>query len=192
MDLAVNQLSRWCEKGARIEQILCIERAGQRLVTIDVADKQVWPSYVDHPTLEHHIAIGDIRLLDEDIYGYLRQPDKAFTLSHVKRRDKAWKVIEDFVAAQEEGIGEPDDGAILHSSILGPLVQAAMKKTGYPKHWVHTCLRRYCQRGQMKNALLPDFDSCGTQGKERKSTDRHAPKKGRPSRVARLTGVLLA
>ncbi len=41
----------------------------------------------------------------------------------------------------------------------------------------------------MKNALLPDFNRCSTQGKKRKSIDRHAPKQGRPSRVARLTGV---
>ena len=49
------------------------------LVTIDVADKHVWLSYVDRPTFEHHFAIGDIGLLDEDMYGYLRQPDMVLT-----------------------------------------------------------------------------------------------------------------
>ncbi len=189
MDLAINQLFQWCDERARIERILWIGHEGQRLVTIDVADKKAWPSFVDRSYIEHQIASGAIRLLDSDMYGYLRQPDNAFTLSHIKRRDKAWEIIEDIIAAQEESIGEPDDGAIFHSSILGPLVQAAIEKTGCSKQWIRTCLRCYWQGGQMKNALLPDFDRCGTQGKERKSTDRLAPKKGRLSRVARRTGV---
>ncbi len=192
MDLDINQLFRWCDKGARVERILWIERAGQRLVTIDVEDKQAWPFYADRPTLEHHFAIGAIRLLDKDIYGYLRQPDQAFTLSHIKRREKVWKVIEDIVAHQEKGIGKPDDGAIFHSSILGPLVQAAIEKTGCSKQWVHTCLRRYWQRGQMKNALLLDFDCFGIQGKERKSTDRHAPRRAGLAESQDVQELLLA
>ncbi len=117
MDLAINQLFQWCDERARIERILWIGHEGQRLVTIDVADKKAWPSFVDRSYIEHQIASGAIRLLDSDMYGYLRQPDNAFTLSHIKRRDKAWEIIEDIIAAQEESIGEPDDGSIFHSSI---------------------------------------------------------------------------
>jgi hypothetical protein len=187
MDLSINQLFQWCDEGARIERILWIEHEGQRLATIDVEDKQAWPSYVDRPTLEHHIASGAIRLLDKDMYGYLRQPDEAFTLSHIKQRDKAWKVIEDIFAHQE--VEGPSDGAIFHLSILGPLVQAAMEKTGYSKQRVHTYLRYYWQRGQIKNAPLPEFDHRDTQGKEHQSPDRHARKRGRSSYVAKFTGV---
>ena len=190
MDLVKNQLFQWRhEEEACIERVLWVEHAGPRLVTIDVMDKKAWPSFVDRAFLEHHIASGDICLLDSDMYGYLRQPDEAFSPFHIERREKAWRVIEDIVDPQEEGIGEPDDGAIYHSRILGPLVQAAMKKTGCSKQWVYTCLRHYWQRGQMKNALLPQFDRCGAQGRQRKSPESHAPKRGRPSKTARLTGV---
>src|SRR5258708_32835891 len=189
MDLAINQRVQWCDERARIERILWIGHEEQRLVTIDVADKKAWPSFVDRSYIEHQIASGAIRLMDSDMYGYLRQPDNAFTLSHIERRDKAWEVIENIVAAQEEGLGEPDDGAIFHSSILGPVVQAAMERTRHSKQWIRTCLRRYWQGGQMKNALLPDFNRCGTRGKEQKSPERHALKRGRPSSVAKLTGV---
>ena len=186
MDLGINQLFQWCDEGAHIERVLWIEPAGQRLVTIDVGDKQAWPSYVDRPTLEHHIAVGDIHLLDEDMYGYLRQQDEAFTLSHIERRDEVWKVIEDIVASGE--IEGPGDGAIFNSSILGPLIQIAMEKTGCSEQLVRTYLRRYWQRGQIKNALLPEFDNRDTSAKERKSPDRRAPKRSRPGNVARLTG----
>ena len=190
MNLAINQLLQWCDEGARIERVLWIERTGQRLVTIDVEDKQAWPSYVDRPTLEHHLAIGDIHVQDEDMYGYLCQQDEAFPLSHIERRDEAWKVIEDIVAPQEiEGIEGSGDGAIFNSSILDPLVQAAMEKTGCSIQLAHTYLRLYWQRGQMKNALLPEFDHRDTPGKEHKSPDSHALKRGRPSNVARFTGV---
>ncbi len=71
MDLGINQLLQWCDEGARIERVLWIEPTEQRLVTIDVTDKQAWPSYMDRLALEHHLAIGDIRVLDED--GVCRQ-----------------------------------------------------------------------------------------------------------------------
>jgi hypothetical protein len=96
------------------------------------------------------------------MYGYLRQPDHAFTPSHIARRDKVWRVIEDIVAAQKEGIGGPDDGAIFNSSILGPQIQVAMERTGHSKQWIRTCLRHYRQKGQMKNALLPQSNRNGT------------------------------
>lgn len=44
MNLGINQLLQLCDEGAHIERVLWIERTGQRLVTIDVEDKQAWPS----------------------------------------------------------------------------------------------------------------------------------------------------
>jgi putative transposase len=41
----------------------------------------------------------------------------------------------------------------------------------------------------MKNALLPQSGRYGPRSKEHKSPDRHAPKRGRPSMVAKYTGV---
>src|SRR5260221_7641212 len=186
MELAVNQLFQWCDEEARIERILWIEHTGQRLITIDVTDEKAWPSFADRPSFEQRIASGDIRHLDTEVYGYLRQPDDAFPLSHIERRDGAWKVIEDIVASQEGG---PDVGAICDESILGPLVQAAMERTGCSKQWICTCLRHYWQGGQMKNALLPEFDRRGSRETENRSTDRQALKRGRPSNIARHTGV---
>lgn len=185
MELAINQLFQWREDGARIERILWIERTGH-LITIDVTDKKAWPSLTDRSSFEQSIANGDIDLIDSDVYGHLHQQDDAFSLSYIEQRDRAWKIIEDIVASQEHG---PDKGAIYDEAILGPLVQAAMKRTGCPKLLVCTCLRHYWQRGQMKNALLPEFDGCGSQGMESRLIDRQSPKRGRPSNVARQKGV---
>jgi putative transposase len=41
----------------------------------------------------------------------------------------------------------------------------------------------------MKNALLPEFDRRGSRGTENRSTDHQALKRGRPSNIARHTGV---
>jgi hypothetical protein len=40
----------------------------------------------------------------------------------------------------------------------------------------------------MENALLPEFDHCGIPGKKRMCNNLHALKKGRASKVERLTG----
>src|SRR5690242_3083094 len=101
MDLTVNQLFQWCDEEARIERILWIEPSGQHLVTIDVAGGRAWPSFVERSFLEYHVTQGDIRLLEAEIYGYLRQSDSAFPHSSLEQRDKAWKIIEEIVALQE-------------------------------------------------------------------------------------------
>jgi putative transposase len=188
MDLTVNQLFQWCDEGARIERILWIEPSGQHLVTIDVADGRAWPTLMKRSFVERRVTHGDIRLLDADMFAYLRQPDSAFPLSHLEQRDRAWRIIEGIVAHQEGGEGSVDR-TIFHPSILGPIVQALVERTGRSKRWVRTCLRRYWQRGQVKNALLPRADRRITGKKEQKSPDRHAVKLGRPSMVAKYTGI---
>ncbi len=149
MKLCVNQLFQWNNEGARIERILWIEDAGQRLVTIDVTDKQAWPSFIERSFLERHITDGSIHLLDSDMYEYLRQPDNALTLSDIEQRERAWRVIADIVASQQEETGIPGNGAIFQSPTLDLLVQAAVERTGCSKQWICTCLRRYWQRGQL-------------------------------------------
>jgi len=189
MNLCINQLFQWNNEGARIERILWIEDAGHCLVTIDVTDKQAWPSFIERSFLERHITDGSIHLLDTDMNEYLRHPDMALTLSDIEQREKAWRVIADIVAPQQEKTGVPDNGAIFQSPTLDLLVQTAVERTGCSKQWICTCLRRYWQRGHMKNALLPEIDPDDVSGKERQNLDHKTPKRGRPSNIARLTGV---
>ena len=195
MHLTVNNLFQW-QDGAvssRIERILWIEQGGSRVITIDIKDKRAWPVLHNRVYLIERFVSGEILPLDVDMYQYLRQPDSAFDQKLLKRRDQAYKVIQDIV--------EKHEGELFFSQVLGKLVQEAVKAerqrselankisseksfsevTKCSKMTVYRYLRRYWQRGQIPNALLPEYDRCGAKGAARKI---HGPKRGRPKKDA--------
>src|SRR6266568_20775 len=195
MNLTVNMLFQW-QTGSdapRTERILWIEQAGSRIVTIDMQDKKAWPVVHDRTFLEERFASGEIHQLKSDPYRYLRQPDTAFKPEYCEQRKQAYELIQDIV--------ENHEGELFFSHVLGPLVQKAVKAAKERKHSsekgsskVRGCskttayqyLRLYWQRGQMRNALLPAYDSCGAKGEKR---TLHGPKRGRPSKTALRTGI---
>src|ERR1700674_179204 len=75
-----------------------------------------------------------------------------------------------------------------------------VKGGGYTKSTVYRLLRRYFQRGQMKNALLPLYDNCGWRDRLDSNRDKgdgasdplnDRKKRGRPSKLSAATGETL-
>lgn len=87
---------------------------------------------------------------------------------HRNRRDRAWELIAELVQ---------DEPKVFHAGhrakMIGELVEQGLSS----RRTLYTYLRRYWQRGQTPNALLPDYVKCGGRGKERKLSDA---KRGRP------------
>jgi putative transposase len=82
---------------------------------------------------------------------------------------------------------EDTTGRIFYSYGRGALLNAHEEKTGWTKKTIYKFLRRYWQGGQTKNALLPLYDKCGGKGKERQSSN--GVKRGRPSRLTKVTSL---
>lgn len=169
-----------------VERVLWIDPTGEHLVTIDInpKNKKAWPVLQEVARLELALAAGDARLIQDDPYQYLRQPDEHFSQEHRDHRDKVWGVVETILKDQK---GQDRDGTLFLSHVLGPLVGKAHRTTKINKRIIYGYLRRYWQRGQVKNALLPDYVRCGAPGVERTKHTPGEPKRGGPT-LEKTTG----
>lgn len=178
MKLFVNLLIEWpaTTEAKQIKRVLWIAPSGDDVVTIDIADRQALPVWQLGTDIEAALAGQQARVLEIDPYAYLCRPEDTISEKHRHRRDAAWQVIAPLVTSDVD-LFIPDK--------RGALVAAAIQRTGRTRKTIYLYLRRYWQRGQTKNALLPGFDQCGAKGQTKSISDR---KRGRPGKLAVKTG----
>ena len=165
-----------------LERVLWIDPTNTFLVTIDsdISHRKAWPIMRGVAAVQEELRSGAITFVKEDPYQYIHQPDEAFQPAHCEQRDQAWKVIEQILDKVET------PGALFDHHVLGPLIQEAHEQTGMAKTTLYRLFRYYWQKGQVPNALLPNYDRCGAPGQERKSG---SAKRGAPSETAKEKGV---
>lgn len=139
---------------------LCLLREdGLAIGIIDIADRKADLHWISRLALEDELASGDATLCTTDPYAFLRDPKyddprhpKAKQYAeYAKKRDRNYRIIEPLVS----------DPRIFLPRQRGRLIEARARQCKCTEKHVRTLLRRYFQRGQMKNALLPDFDNSG-------------------------------
>lgn len=92
---------------------------------------------------------------------------------HIKEnRDKAWEVI--------EYLTEDEQPKVLRKAYRTKQIKQAALKFEIEDYTIKRLLKRYWQRGMVKNALISDYMNSGAKGKTRSTT---AKKRGRPRRV---------
>lgn len=184
MKMIVNTLFQWSgfEPPKRTERVLWIASDRSQLVTIDIEDTKAWPTVYDVFFLEQCFSDNKICIVEDDPYSYLRHHDPKFLKTHQERWDKAWDIIKNIVLKDGKSRGEE----LFYSHVLGPLVRQSAEEMKCTRKQVYIYLRKYWQRGQMKNALLPLYDRCGVEAAKR---ELHGPKRGRPSEEALEKGV---
>jgi hypothetical protein len=149
-----------------------------RILWIDAAEKLAYTFELDAKSAHPQLAtlqslVDDVRrqratVLAVDPYLVEADPDELPT-SHQQLQARAWSIISTLVT-QEPAIYQPSarGGMIMrHSELHG---------ISYPS--IYRYLRRYWQRGQHPNALLPDYKNSGAPGKTREA--RAEVKRGRP------------
>ncbi|HEY5915111.1 MAG TPA: transposase [Verrucomicrobiae bacterium] len=120
------------------------------------------------------------RTLTVDPFAYLQKPEEKIPEKHRRRRDAAWALIKPIFDAPNNAAFDP--------RARGPLVQAAVERTGSTKKQVYKCLSRYWQGGMTPNALLPLFHFCGKPGPG-KTRKIGSAKLGRPRLLPKLKGA---
>lgn len=128
------------------------------------------PRAVALAQLADDVRQGRARLLADDPW---RVPVDAARLppKYLVLRDQAWAVVADLVRA------EP---ALFDARSRGPLVAACAAAHGVSHPTVYRYLRRYWERGQHPDALLPDYANSGAPGRTRAANAD--VKRGRPSK----------
>ena len=178
MKLTHNMLLEWPrhEDSIHVERVLKLLPDCSTVITIRLNDPVALPVLRSRNELVAQIADGEVRILQLDPYAFLHKPEAEIRLGQRGKRDRAWDTISSLV----------DNPHIWNPRVRGPLISEAAARSGFTKKTVYEFLRRYWQGGQMKNALLPRFDSCGGKGKDRKASTK---KRGRPSRKTTVTGL---
>src|SRR5947209_3599557 len=178
------------------ERVLRVSPLGGDLITIDIFHPRALPVRRKRVDLEAAIAAGDTRVLDADPYASLRRPEHEIDERHRELRDRGYAAISPLVGREDEHVFDPQT--------RGPLVKALAKSMRIPESTVYDLLRRYWQRGMMKNALLPFFNQRGWRNRDpdrkRKKPKKRAAeevmplnvqghvKAGRPSKLSKSTG----
>lgn len=176
-----NELLHYTQPVARTLRILWIDPRQRHAYLFDVAGQD---SEVERWTLARihaDLAAGRAARVASDPYlMLLGDSEHQPAVKHLALRDRAWQIIAPLVAQ------EP---AIYQAHLRGALVAQATRLNGVSHPTVYRYLRRYWQRGQTPNALLPDYANSGGRGKLRQASE--GVKRGRPRKdgAAASTGV---
>lgn len=136
------------------------------VVWISIDDESDFPRVIDLDSLEHAIHEGALRRVD-DPYSYLMlsSPEKG-SIAQVKR-DQNYELISPIIRLEE--YYQPKQRA--------KAVESVLSENKTTKQTIYRLIRRYWQRGQIVNALLPDYKNSGAKGKKRIPGEK---KLGRP------------
>ena len=135
------------------------------IVWICISDKKSFPSVILKSEILNLIDNERLFIAD-DPYSDLTLliPEKG-SVEQVKR-DARYDLIKPLTDAQEYYLPK------VRSAIINKIIE----KQGSTKRNIYNLARRYWQRGQIPNALIPDYKNSGAKGKKRKATT----KLGRP------------
>jgi len=112
---------------------------------IDVLDKKALPFIMKIKDIEEKIKSGDYTLIINDISFFKRK----LTDKDIAHRDRSWGLISEMITKV------PD---VLQKNQRKKLITEAMLKHNIKSHVTfYRLLRKYWQRGMIKDSLLPDY-----------------------------------
>ncbi|HST50612.1 MAG TPA: transposase family protein [Pyrinomonadaceae bacterium] len=182
MRLSLNTIIKWetDEGKSRFERVLHVDAPSSEVWTIDVHYERAVPVFYRYEELQNSILSNRAQItLNYEPYPLITLPDEQLGegfAEYIKRRDSAWELIRPLIKMQAHNLFNRKERRRL-------IVELA-KRTSRSENTIYLNLRRYWQRGCVKNALLPDWHKCGS-AKQRKD---HGKKRGRPSAETLQTG----
>jgi hypothetical protein len=163
-----NDLLHYTHPSPRTVRILWIAPEQSHAYVFDVAARSADVELIQLSVLHADIRAGRASVLPADPYLMVVSQD-LLPPKHLQLRARAWEIIEPLVAL-EPGIYEARQ--------RGQLIARATGAHGVSHPTIYRYLRRYWQRGQTPNALLPDYCNSGGKGKVRQASA--GIKRGRP------------
>lgn len=163
-----NDLLQYTHPSPRTVRILWIAPDQGSAYVFDVAARSADVEMVQLATLQADLRAGHARVLAADPY-LMVVSQELLPPKHLQLRARAWEVIEALVAQVPQ---------IYEARLRGQMIAEATAQHNVSHPTIYRYLRRYWQRGQTPNALLPDYGNSGARGKVRQSSA--GVKRGRP------------
>ena len=186
--LVENTIIQWVEetteakKGKilpRTERVLYSDYAIDLVITINIWSETALPEKSSVKEIEALETNGDIKVGIKDPWvNHFPTNDLNIKKKHRKRRDDAYETIEALVTVHRIDI--------LYSESRGKLIKEVVKQNKTSYSMILKRLRRYCQRGNVPNTLLPDYANCGGYGQDKRSSNL---KRGRKSKLEQRDGT---
>lgn len=160
-------------------RLLWLHPSNQTWFVIDIDNRRALPVPRKAAELGEDVATGRALLLTpaEDPHGSIASNLNP-SAAQVRVRNDGWKSIAGMV-------GELPD--VFHPRRRSRMIELHIQSNGGSKQAIYDNLRRYWQRGQVANALLPNFFKCGGKGKERQYVE--GQKRGRPRKYGSEVGT---
>lgn len=175
--IIVNSIIYWKEE-EKTERLLWIDNSREITFTIDIYRNKYSPNfrYINDivEDLNNDIAV----LLENDPWFQITR-EEDINDKNKKRRDRAWQIVSYIINSCKE----PN---IYDSGIRRKHIKKASRLFNISDRSIYDYLKRYWQRGKIKNALLPDYHNCGGSGKEKNSGEK---KRGRPKKGYKGEGI---
>lgn len=152
----VNDVVEYSEKRYRILFV-----ASTKLVWLCIDENKGIPTSENIDSLEDLVAAGELTRVD-DPYGELQGQSPEEGSADFTFREKAYQTIESVIA----------DDRMYFKKERAPLLKKAAEEAGVSAPTMYKYLRRYWQRGQIRNALLPDYKNSGAAGSPRNFKDK--------------------
>jgi len=150
---------------------------GNQLVWIPVENKSSFPSVVQIPDIEQ-LVIDEKIVRADDPFAFLQQEMPAHDSSEVKIRDKNYKLLTPLI----------EEPFFYIPRVRGKVIRNILESGEISKPYLYRIAKQYWQRGQIPNALLPDYRNSGAKGKRRVAKGN---KLGRPRIYSEGTGALI-
>lgn len=171
-----NDLLHYTHPSPRTVRILWIAPEQTHAYVFDVAASSAEVELIQLSAVHADIQAGRASVLPADPY-LVVVSQELLPPKHLQLRARAWEIIEGLVAREPQ---------IYEARLRGPLIAQATERHAVSHPTIYRYLRRYWQRGQTPNALLPDYGNSGGRGKVRQSSA--GVKRGRPRKNGADTG----
>lgn len=167
-----NDVIEYAGLPGRVVRVLWIDRSRALAWTYQLCSSSAVPEGVPLDALESDLHSGRARRLLVDPYA-AAAPLEPVPAGYVTLQAKAWSAVRALHA---------DRMALYHPRERAALVAAYASAHGISKSSILRYLRRYWERGQTPDALLPDYGNSGAPGRTRAVTA--GIKRGRPRKGA--------
>jgi hypothetical protein len=147
------------------------------IVWIDIEDSSSFPSLIEKKVLTQAIENG-ILTKSEDPYAYLALLTPIPGSTECVKRDNNYRLIKELV----------DNSLYYDAKVRFSIIKKIVIEHKTTEQTLYRLARRYWQRGQTPNTLIPDYKNSGGRGKKR---TKGSKKLGRPRKHMPGTGVVI-
>jgi hypothetical protein len=166
----INEILKYNGVSYRILALLSTQ-----VVWIRIDDDNSLPSLIDLEELRSTIDKGKLTR-EKEVFGELlfQMPEDGSTAKF--KRDKNYQLIKPLI----------DSPKFFLPKVRSEIISQIIEEHGSTKQTLYRLVRRYWQRGQIPNALLPDYKNSGARGEKRVAQNQ---KLGRPRKYKPGVGV---